>query len=45
MPEHLSILVLMTNSITESQKNFQQFVNYSTKDKNPEINTEEQVLQ
>jgi hypothetical protein len=44
-PEHLSILVLMLNNITESQKNVQQFVNYSAKDKNLERNTEGWAMQ
>jgi len=39
MAEHLSILVLMLINIIESQKNAQQFVNYSALDKNLEMNT------
>jgi len=38
MPEHLSIPMLMLNSIIESQKNAQKFINYSAMDKNLEMN-------
>jgi hypothetical protein len=46
MPKHLTILVLMLNNIirVESQKNAQQFVNYSAMDKNLEMNTGRALL-
>jgi hypothetical protein len=35
----------MINNITENHKNVQQFVNYSAKDKNLDMNTEGWALQ